>query len=92
MSMVDYRPIYMAKNRKRATSEATIKKCIMYPTLMRRLVCLHEDKVKLDDVKENPWHTEMTNANISLETVKDARDFVNFCYKEDEKKQSMYAY
>lgn len=92
MSMVDYKPIYMAKGRKKASSEATIQECIMHPTLMRRLVCLHEDKVKLDDSKENPWYQEMINANISSETVKDARDFVNFCYKEDEKKRSMYAY
>lgn len=90
MGMVNYKPIYLSKERKNQTSVETINECIMHPGLMRRLVTLHDDKVRLDNENENPWFQEMNNHNISVDTVKDAKDFLKFCNREDAKKQKSY--
>lgn len=90
MGMANYKPIYLSKERKNKTSVETINECIMHPALMRKLVCLYEDKVKLDKEDENPWYDEMKKHNISADTVKDAKDFVRFCNREDAKKQKSF--
>lgn len=90
MGMVNYKPIYLSKERKNKTSVDTINECIMHPALMRRLVYLYDDKVKLNNKEENPWYDEMKKYNISTDTVKDAKDFLRFCNHEDEKKRKAF--
>ena len=86
MNMSNYREAYANSKRKKKSSEKAIECAIQWPILVRRMICLYEDKVKLEDKNENPWYPEMVKYNIDPELVRDARDFVNFCIAEDEKK------
>ena len=90
MNMYDMKPLYLKSTRKNQTPVEIIDKCIMFPRLMRRLVCLLGDRVRLDNNKENPWYEDMTNAGITLDMVRQAEDFVNFCLAEDERRYKRY--
>ena len=87
--MYNFKDAYLNKS-KRKTSDEVLKKTIMHPALMRKLVSLLEDKVKLDSIAENPWFDDMQSAEITADDVKNAKDFVNFCIREDAKKQMAY--
>lgn len=85
MNMASMRDIYAKATRKKRSPEESIECAIMHPTLVRRLVCLFEDKVKLADKCENPWYDNMIAAGIDPTVAENAKDFVNFCIAEEQK-------
>jgi hypothetical protein len=67
------------------SSKEAIAACVKNPTLMRRLVTLHNDKVKIEKEDENPWYDKMVAAGITAELVKDASDFIAFGFDEEKR-------
>lgn len=61
-----------------------------HPTLMRRLVNLEKEGVKISSAFNNPWHDEMKAARINNRDVEVAKAF--YAYKEERKKAELNEY